>query len=228
MGYDATVMIRSIVLRGFDQQMAHLVKESMIEAGVKFLSKCIPNSVEKTEDNRLLVKWSNTENGTTFSDVFDTVLFAVGRKACTDDLKLHNAGINLHKNSDKLAVNAEQTNIPNVFAVGDVLHGRPELTPVAIHAGRLLARRMLGVSDRKMDYSDVATTVFTPLEYGCVGLSEESAEKQYGPENIEIYHAYYKPTEFFIPQRSIKHCYLKCVCLSVGDQKVLGMHFTSW
>ena len=37
-----------------------------------------------------------------------------------------------------------------------------------------------------MDYDNVATTVFTPLEYGCVGLSEETAIKRFGEDNIEV------------------------------------------
>lgn len=102
---------------------------------------------------------------------------------------------------------------------------RPELTPVAIHAGRLLARRLFGGSKIEMDYTNVATTVFSPLEYGSVGLSEEAAVEKYGDDNIEIYHAYYKPTEFFIPQKSIAHCYLKVIAQRTGEQKVLGMHF---
>lgn len=69
--------------------------------------------------------------------------------------------------------------MPNIYAVGDVLEGRPELTPVAIHAGRLLARRMFAAAAQHMDYENIATTVFTPLEYGCVGLSEETATARY-------------------------------------------------
>ena len=57
---------------------------------------------------------------------------------------------------------------------------KPELTPVAIQAGVLLARRICGVSEVKTNYVNVPTTVFTPLEYGCCGLSEEDALKQYG------------------------------------------------
>lgn len=76
-----------------------------------------------------------------------------------------------------------------------------------------------------MDYADVATTVFSPLEYGCVGLSEEAAIAKFGEKNIEVYHAYYKPTEFFIPQKSVRYCYLKTVALASGDQRVLGMHY---
>ena len=37
-----------------------------------------------------------------------------------------------------------------------------------------------------MDYTNIATTVFTPLEYGCVGYSEEAAIEQFGEEIIEV------------------------------------------
>lgn len=77
--------------------------------------------------------------------------------------------------SGKIVAMTEQTNVPHIFAVGDVLEARPELTPVAIHAGRLLARRLFAGAAQHMDYDNIATTIFTPLEYGCVGLSEEAA-----------------------------------------------------
>lgn len=51
------------------------------------------------------------------------------------------------------------------------------------------------------------------------------ATQRFGQDAIEVYHAYYKPTEFFIPQKSIVHCYLKVVALRDGDQKVVGLHF---
>ena len=40
----------------------------------------------------------------------------------------------------------EQTNIPNIYAIGDIIEGKPELTPVAIQAGQLLAKRLYGNS----------------------------------------------------------------------------------
>lgn len=67
-----------------------------------------------------------------------------------------------------------------------MLQGRPELTPVAIQAGKLLASRLFNNSKKTMDYDNIATTVFTPLEYGCVGLSEESAIQKYGEDNIDV------------------------------------------
>ena len=72
--------------------------------------------------------------------------------------------------------------------LGNVLKGGHELTPVAIQAGKLLARRMVGSSKKLINYDLVPITVFTPIEYGTCGLSEEDALEKFGHESIEIYH----------------------------------------
>ena len=69
-----------------------------------------------------------------------------------------------------------------------MLKGGHELTPVAIQAGKLLARRMVGSSKKLIDYDLVPITVFTPIEYGTCGLSEEEALEKFGQESIEVYH----------------------------------------
>ena len=66
-------------------------------------------------------------------------------------LSLAAAGVELGKDG-KLHCESERTNVPNIYAIGDVLSGRPELTPVAIKAGRLLAARLYGGSSQQMDY----------------------------------------------------------------------------
>ncbi|XP_018370643.1 PREDICTED: thioredoxin reductase 2, mitochondrial isoform X2 [Trachymyrmex cornetzi] len=224
LGYDTTLIIRSLVLRGFDRQMATHVAEEMEQRGVKFNYEAKLKKVSKQEDGRLLVDWID-KDGQIHEDVYDTVLFAIGRRSLTQELKPENAGLKLVPETGKIDAVNEQTNIPNIYAVGDVLHKKPELTPVAIHAGKLLARRLYGNSTEKMDYINVATTVFTPLEYGCVGLSEEAAIALHGEQEIEIFHAYYKPTEFFVPQKNVDRCYVKVIALRHGDETVLGMHF---
>lgn len=45
----------------------------------------------------------------------------------------------------------EQTNVPHIYGIGDILDGKLELTPVAIQAGKLLARRLYGGSKVKVD-----------------------------------------------------------------------------
>jgi thioredoxin reductase (NADPH) len=205
--------------------MANIIKDSLVEKGINIKMGSKPHSVEKQADGKLLVKYAfNEKPDEIISDTYDTVLFAIGRYALVEDMKLENVGVKII--DGKIDVDDySKTNVDNVFAVGDVLYRKPELTPVAINAGRIIARNLFNDADEIMDYDDIATTVFTPMEYGCVGLSEEVATERHGADNIEIYHAYYKPTEFFVPQRSVRYCYLKAVALREGDQRVLGLHF---
>ena len=57
---------------------------------------------------------------------------------------------------------------------------------VAIQAGKLLAARLFDQQTKRMDYANVATTVFTPVEYGAVGLTEEEAVSQLGNDRVHV------------------------------------------
>ncbi|XP_051552692.1 thioredoxin reductase 2, tandem duplicate 2 isoform X2 [Myxocyprinus asiaticus] len=226
-GLDTTVMVRSIALRGFDQQMAGLVTDYMDAYGTKFSWRCTPKRVEKLPSGLLQVTWTDLNTKEERQDTFNSVLWAVGRAHEARTLNLEKIGVEINKETGKIIVAADEaTSVPNIYAIGDIGEGRPELTPTAIKAGKLLARRLEGHSTELMNYDNVATTVFTPLEYGCVGLSEEDAEKRYGKDQIEVYHAFYKPLEFTVPERDASQCYIKVVCLREGEQRVLGLHFT--
>lgn len=61
MGFETTIMVRSVALRGFDQQMANLVVDEMKQKDIKFLFKCIPVSVTKLPNNKLLVRWRHLD-----------------------------------------------------------------------------------------------------------------------------------------------------------------------
>uniref|UniRef100_A0A8K9XR64 thioredoxin-disulfide reductase (NADPH) n=1 Tax=Oncorhynchus mykiss TaxID=8022 RepID=A0A8K9XR64_ONCMY len=226
-GLETTVMVRSIPLRGFDQQMAGLVTDYMEAYGTKFSWRSVPKSVDKLSSGVLQVTWTDEQTGKDQRDTFDSVLWAVGRAPETKTLGLEKVGVKLNKESGKILVAAdESTSVPNIYAFGDIGEGRPELTPTAIKAGKLLARRLAGQTNELMNYDNVATTVFTPLEYGCVGLSEEEAESRHGKDSIEVYHAFYKPLEFTVAERDASQCYIKVVCKRGGDQRILGLHFT--
>uniref|UniRef100_A0A8C3APE6 Thioredoxin reductase 2 n=1 Tax=Cyclopterus lumpus TaxID=8103 RepID=A0A8C3APE6_CYCLU len=77
-GLDTTVMVRSIALRGFDQQMAGLVTDYMDAYGTKFAWKCVPKSVDKLSSGALQVTWTDTHTGNEHKDTYDSVLWAVG------------------------------------------------------------------------------------------------------------------------------------------------------
>ncbi|XP_029427868.1 thioredoxin reductase 2, mitochondrial isoform X2 [Rhinatrema bivittatum] len=181
-GLDTTIMVRSIPLRGFDQQMAALVADYMESHGTEFLWKCTPTKVEKIESGQLRVTWTKVETGDEEMDTFDTVMWAIGRAPEIKSLNLENAGVKVNPDTGKIIVNSfEETSIPNIYAIGDVAEGRPELTPTAIAAGKLLARRLFDHATEPMDYNNV-------------------------------YHAHYKPLEFTVADKYASQCYIKMIC----------------
>ncbi|KAG8597326.1 hypothetical protein GDO81_002249 [Engystomops pustulosus] len=225
-GLETTTMVRSIPLRGFDEQMANLVTDYMESHGTRFLKKCVPLRVTKLENGKLQVTWENMDSGKEELDTFDTVMWAIGRAPETKSLNLEKVGVIVDPETGKIIVdNAETTSVSNIFAIGDIAEGRPELTPTAIAAGKLLARRLFSNSTELMDYDSVPTTVFTPLEYGCVGLSTAKAQEIHGDDDIEVFHAYYKPLEFAVSQRDSSQCYIKMICLRGLHQRIVGLHF---
>ena len=86
-GYDTTVMVRSIFLRGFDQDMATRIGNHMEKHHTKMIKKAVPTKLEKNgPTGKILVTY--TQNGNIFQQEYDTVLFAIGRYALTKDLNL--------------------------------------------------------------------------------------------------------------------------------------------
>lgn len=188
--------------------------------------KCSPTKMERTEDGRIKVTWMNSESesGVECSDVFDTVMLAVGRNADTGKLGLETAGVKTAKNG-KFDVVQERTNVPHIFAIGDVVNGGQELTPVAIQVGKLLSRRLVKGSNRQMDYDKVATTVFTPLEYGCIGYSEEDAIKKFGDDNVDVYMKQYTALEQSMIEKYKNSHVSKLIVLRNENERVIGFHY---
>ncbi|XP_055091440.1 thioredoxin reductase 1, cytoplasmic isoform X2 [Symphalangus syndactylus] len=227
-GLDVTVMVRSILLRGFDQDMANKIGEHMEEHGIKFIRQFVPIKVEQIEagtPGRLRVVAQSTNSEEIIEGEYNTVLLAIGRDACTRKIGLETVGVKINEKTGKIPVtDEEQTNVPYIYAIGDILEDKVELTPVAIQAGRLLAQRLYAGSTVKCDYENVPTTVFTPLEYGACGLSEEKAVEKFGEENIEVYHSYFWPLEWTIPSRDNNKCYAKIICNTKDNERVVGFH----
>lgn len=229
LGFDVSVLVRSILLRGFDQDIAEKIGSNMEEDGVSLIRPAVPVQVEQLEagtPGRLLVTYKLLESGELQTIECNTILFAIGRDPCTRTIGLENAGVVINNKTGKVLVNErEETNVPHIYAVGDILQDRLELTPVAIEAGRLLMRRLYGGQERLCDYHNVATTVFTPVEYGCVGYSEEKAIAKFGEDLIEVYHQGFKPYEWGLTPKGVNRCWIKLITLLPEDERVIGFHF---
>ncbi|TMW47259.1 hypothetical protein DOY81_007658 [Sarcophaga bullata] len=224
LGFDVTVMVRNTILRNVDEQMVLIITESLKERGIKFLIPYKPLKVEELPSGSLKVTYQNCKTLTIYSQIYDTVVWAIGRKAPLKDLNVE--AINLLIEKDNIVVNNKEcTNIDNIYAVGDVTKGRPQLSPVAVKAGQYLARRLFGNSIEVMNYENIPVCMYTPLEYCYVGMTEELAKQKYGNDNIEVYHSHYSPLEFSLPEKVNEFCYIKIITKQEDNQLVLGIHF---
>ena len=223
LGIDVTVMVRSIFLRGFDQQLANKIGDYMEGQGVKFLKKSVPTAITKNSAGKKVVTFKQGDDE--IEDTFDTVMFAIGRSADTEGLALDKVGVKTAKNGKIIAYDNDTTDAKDVYAIGDVVEGRLELTPTAIMAGRLLSRRLFGESKLEMRYKLVPTTVFTPIEYGCIGYSQEDAIAKFGEENIDSYGSKFKPLEWNMNYDRSGVAYAKLVVNKADNNRVVGFHF---
>lgn len=237
-GFDVTLMARSLLLRDFDKMVVDLLSSNLMDRNVTIKFGAQPVEIQKVSEGSpptLKVTYESKEcvhhPGSRCEMEFNTVLLAVGRKPMTQPLNLEVIPrVEIDEEGYIITDGNEQTGIPNIFAIGDCAQGRPKLTPSAVQAGRWLARRIFGKGLSKLvDYSTIPTTIFSPVEYGSCGYSEEAAIKEFGEKKIEVYHKSSVPLEFSLSKRDGDAMYAKLICLKKRrkkkDEKVIGFHY---
>lgn len=161
------------ILPNFDTDIAKRLKQSLSKKGIEIINQAGVKSVEKNADGSLNVNYEL--KGAIKSCEADTVLLAVGRAANVDSLNL--ADINIEFTKKGITVNDDmQTNIPHIYAIGDV-NGRCLLAHAATFQGIRALNHILGEKDDiRLDI--VPGAVFTSPEAAMVGLTEEQCKVQ--------------------------------------------------
>lgn len=223
---EVNIMVRSRLLRGFDNDISNRIEEMMINRGIGILKNTIPIEFKRKNTNQVEVLYKDINSNKEVTDIYDNVLLAIGRNAVTEGMNLEKIGVKLNDKNKKLIVDQnEKTTVDNIFSIGDCADNRPELTPSAIKAGRMLVNRLYNNSEKILNYDSIPTTVFTPLEYGCVGLSEEDAMKKY--KKINVFHSEFVPLEWTLNGfDNVDNCYLKVIVNEENDL-VVGVHLLS-
>jgi glutathione reductase (NADPH) len=148
-------------------------------------------------------------------------LWAIGRSANVAPLALNTTGVRLDGEDFILTDEFQNTNVPGLYAIGDVT-GRAALTPVAIAAGRRLSDRLFGGKpDRRLDYNLIPTVVFTHPPIGTVGMSESEARALHG-DAVKVYVADFTPMYHAMTTRKSRTD-MKLVCVG-PEQKIVGCH----
>ena len=192
--------------------------ELMAEEGPALHTHSIPAEVIKETDGSLTLK---LENGKSLN--VDSLIWAIGREPSTDKINIEAAGVKLNDRGFVSVDEYQNTNIPGIYAVGDIMEGGIELTPVAVKAGRTLSERLFGgQTNAKMDYSLVPTVVFSHPAIGTLGLTEEEARGQYGDENVKAYTSSF--AAMYTATTSHRQA-TKMKLVTVGsEEKIVGLH----
>jgi glutathione reductase (NADPH) len=206
------VVRQPLPLRGFDMDLRTCLAEALEAHCINLHLGSGVTSVTEQEG----VKTVHLANGTTIET--DLVFAAIGRTPATDGLNLALAGVATREDGAILVGEHGVTNIPNIYAIGDVTD-RLNLTPVAIAEGHSLAETLYGSGPRKWDLHRVATAVFSIPPVATVGLTEEEAAK-HGP--VDIYVSRFTPMRHTLSGRSRKTM-MKLV-VDQASQKVVGAH----
>jgi len=217
LGSETQLVVRKdSIIRSFDSMLGEQLMEAMQKDGVRIDTRVIPLSVEQTDDGLVLY----AEDGRRFGPV-DCLLWAIGRSPNVASLELDNAGVQSDDDGFITTDDFQQTNVENIFALGDVT-GRPALTPVAIAAGRRLADRLYGgMEGRHLDYKLIPTVVFSHPPIATVGMTEDAARAEYG-DAVKVYSSGFTPMFYALgdmKQRSV----MKLV-VAGDDERVLGCH----
>ena len=204
-------------LRTFDPILSDTLVEIMDKEGPTLHTNSIPRKVTKHSDDSLTLE---LENGNTI-DV-DCLVWAIGRSPVTESLNLTAAGVATDERGYIPSDKYENTNVDGIYALGDVT-GKVELTPVAVAAGRHLAERLFnGQDDAHLDYTDIATVVFSHPPIGTIGLSETDANEQFGEENVKVYTSEFTAMYSAVTQHR-QPTRMKLVCAGESE-KVVGLH----
>lgn len=218
LGSDVTVIYRGEnILRGFDEDVRAHVRGEMEAEGITILTGCKVEEVERHGDTFT----SHLSNGSIIAS--DQVMFAIGRHPNVKGLGLEKAGVALNPVNGGIAVNEfSQTNVPNIYAVGDVTH-RVNLTPVAIREGHAFADTVFGNRPTRVDRNDVPTAVFSQPQVGTVGLTEEEARAQY--THVDIYKSNFKPLKATLSGNASR--VLMKLIVDASTDRILGCHIVS-
>lgn len=205
-------------MRNQDPLIVDTLLEVLAQDGIELHTQATPQEVVKNADGSLTLKLQDGRETSV-----ESLVWAIGREPATDKINLEAAGVETNERGFIKVDKFQNTNVPNIYAVGDIIEGGIELTPVAVAAGRRLSERLFNNKPNEhLDYSLVPTVVFSHPPIGTVGLSEPKAIEQYGAENVKVYKSSFTAMYTAVTQHR-QPCRMKLVCVGEGE-KVVGLH----
>ena len=157
----------------FDEDITQALQKLLQKQGLKFH---LGTGVESAEKTKTGIKLTAAKGDKSMELEAEKVLVAVGRKPNTDDLGATEAGVELDERG-RIRTDAEwQTNVPGIYAIGDVIAG-PMLAHKAEQEAVAAVERMAGKAGR-VNYDTIPWVIYTAPEVSAVGLTEAEAKEK--------------------------------------------------
>ena len=219
LGSDTHLVVRRHApMRNQDPLIVETLVEVLEQDGIHLHKHTTVQEVIKNADGSLTVKFDHDRE-----IIVDCLVWTIGRDPATDKIGLENIGVETNDRGFIKVDKYQNTNVPGIYAVGDIIDGGIELTPVAVAAGRRLSERLFNNKPNEyLDYNLVPTVVFSHPPIGTVGLTEPQAIEQYGAENVKVYKSSFTPMYSAVTQRR-QPCRMKLVCAG-KEEKIVGLH----
>ncbi len=159
-----------------DEAVSKAMERAFRKRGINFSTGVRFAGVDKTKHGVV----AKLEDGQTFAA--DLMLVAVGRGSATRNQGFEEAGLEFDGELIKVNENL-QTNLPNVYAVGDIVRG-PQLAHKGFQEGIFVAEHVKGLNPRVIDITAIPRVTYSEPEVASVGLNESVAKEKYGADQI--------------------------------------------
>jgi len=213
-GSHVIVVNRSdVILRGYDEQMRDRLLQISMTKGIEFRFNSTFERIEE-RDGSLHVAMNGCDD-----IAADAVLFATGRVPNVEGLGLEEVGVELGDKGQIRVDENSRTNIPSIFAVGDVTD-RVQLTPVAIREGHAFADTQFGGEPWTVDYHCIPHAVFSHPPIAGVGMTEGEARNRLG--QVKTYTSDFRPMKNVLAGRNERSLYKLVV--DDATEKIVGIH----
>ena len=159
---------------GMDREISNEFMKILKKQGIKFHMQHKVESVKKNKSGAVI--FTSDKDGNKKDFECDVVLVSVGRKANTDSLNLEKIGIDLDDRKRIKTQKNFQTNLENIYAIGDVIAG-PMLAHKAEDEGIAVAENIAGQSGH-VNYDTIPGVVYTTPEVASIGKTEEQLKEK--------------------------------------------------
>ncbi|MBX6772047.1 MAG: dihydrolipoyl dehydrogenase [Chloroflexi bacterium] len=163
------VEMLATLLPNEDPELGRALAQQFQRRGIEVRTETRLEQITQADDGGLNVMLSGPSGATTLHA--DRVMVAIGRAPYTEGLGIERLGIEMNRRYIKVNQRME-TNIPGIYAVGDVCNGI--YAHVASAQGEVAVENALG-HDSQMDYRAVPGVTFCQPQVASVGLTEEQA-----------------------------------------------------